>query len=52
MAQEIYDLDGPIPRLYEYEPDRLYRWRLERGNALGAANPERVKMMPQNYAYD
>lgn len=53
LAQAIYDLDGPIPRLfYEYEPVRLYRWHLERGSSFGATNPERVKMMLQNDPYD
>lgn len=36
VARDIYRLDGPIPRLfYEYKPDRLDQWRIERGNALG-----------------
>lgn len=56
VARDIYRLDGPIPRLfYEYKPDRLDQWRIERGNALGTTNHENVKMMlrcdPYNLAW-
>jgi hypothetical protein len=56
VARDIYRLDGPIPRLfYEYKPDRLVQWRIERGNALGTTSHENVKMMlrcdPYNLAW-